>query len=68
MDQEAVGNIVLLAIVTLISVVQNGKDVPAHCARAQGRVCLMAGCKSALDRCVCVPASVHALSPVFLSP
>lgn len=30
MDQEAVGNIVLLAIVTLISVVQNGKGGPSH--------------------------------------
>ena len=29
MDQEAVGNIVLLAIVTLISVVQNGKGRPS---------------------------------------
>lgn len=29
MDQEAVGNVVLLAIVTLISVVQNGKGSPS---------------------------------------
>lgn len=28
MDQEAMGNIVLLAIVTLISVVQNGREAP----------------------------------------
>lgn len=29
MDQEAVGNVVLLALVTLISVVQNGKGSPS---------------------------------------
>jgi hypothetical protein len=28
MDQETVGNVVLLAIVTLISVLQNGKRSP----------------------------------------
>lgn len=31
MDQEAVGNIVLLVIVTLISVVQNGKGQHGCC-------------------------------------
>lgn len=29
MDQETLGNVVLLAIVTLISVVQNGKGRPS---------------------------------------
>lgn len=36
MDQETLGSVVLLAIVTLISVVQNGKTEIRICLRAKG--------------------------------
>lgn len=39
MDQETLGNIVLLVIVTLISVVQNGKGAPPPLGVARGRFC-----------------------------
>lgn len=64
MDQEAVGNIVLLAIVTLISVVQNGKGGPSlgvglvfRCLRVRlTHLCV----------CVCICVYIFFLS-VFVS-
>ena len=55
MDQEAVGNIVLLAIVTLISVVQNGKGRPSL------GVGLVSRCLSQAYTlvCLCVYMCVH---------
>ena len=64
MDQEAVGNIVLLAIVTLISVVQNGKGGPSL------GVCLVSQCLRVrlthLYVCVCIYVYIFFLS-VFVS-
>lgn len=59
MDQETVGNVVLLAIVTLISVVQNGKESPSLREEQKGRFSLMVVWKSGLNNCVCVCACTH---------
>lgn len=56
MDQEAVGNIVLLAIVTLISVVQNGKGRSSLRRGAKGRFCLPVAVKSGSHRSLCLCA------------
>lgn len=49
MDQETLGNVVLLALVTLISVVQNGKGRPSP-AGSTGQVRFARPCRSALRR------------------
>lgn len=64
MDQEAVGNIVLLAIVTLISVVQNGKGSPSLGVGLMSR-CLRVRLTH-LCVCVCICVYTFFLS-VFVS-
>lgn len=62
MDYETLGNVVLLAIVTLISVVQNGKGIPSL------RVEFVSSClKVRLTQlCVCVYAFVFMCICIFI--
>lgn len=65
MDQETVGNVVLLAIVTLISVIQNGKGSPSLGGEHRvDFICwlFVSQAYTVLCVCVCVLARTFALS------
>lgn len=60
MDQETVGNVVLLAIVTLISVIQNGKGSPSLGGEHRADfICWLFVIQAYTVLCVCMRARTH---------